>query len=216
MVTAPVMGYGLLMTIQTPWGVGPWDVLHLGLARQLGITVGRANQLAGAAIILLILLLRGRTLTVVTVLNVITIGWWMDRFSAWGLVPYVDGWPGLLFVAAGIVVMGFGVALYLHPGQGAGPRDGLMVTLHERTGQPLYRIKIAMDLAALAGGWLLGGPVGIGTVMVAFGLGPVIDGFRTLLRRLEAGRAASEPAAGPERPAGTAAGPDGGTQAAGE
>ena len=46
MVTAPVMGYGLLMTIQTPWGVGPWDVLHLGLARQLGITVGRANQLA--------------------------------------------------------------------------------------------------------------------------------------------------------------------------
>ena len=142
------MGYGLLMTIQTPWGVGPWDVLHLGLARQLGITVGRANQLAGAAIILLILLLRGRTLTVVTVLNVITIGWWMDRFSAWGLVPYVDGWPGLLFLAAGIVVMGFGVALYLHPGQGAGPRDGLMVTLHERTGQPLYRIKIAMDLCA--------------------------------------------------------------------
>lgn len=188
MVAAPVMGFGLLMAIQTPWGVGPWDVLHIGLAQQLGTTVGRANQLVGALVILLILLLRGRTLTIVTVLNVISVGWWLDNFAAWGAAPYVDGWPGLLYLAAGIVIMGFGVALYLHPDQGAGPRDGFMVTVHVRTGQPLYRIKIAMDLTALVGGWLLGGPVGIGTVMVAFGLGPVIDGFRRLFKRLQAGR----------------------------
>src|SRR5690606_32735326 len=143
-----------------------------------------------------ILLLRGRTLTVVTVLNVITIGWWMDRFSAWGLVPYVDGWPGLLFLAAGIVVMGFGVALYLHPGQGAGPRDGLMVTLHERTGQPLYRIKMALALPGLAAGGWLGGRVAMGTVMLPFGLGPVFAGFGPRWGRWEGGGAASKPAAG--------------------
>lgn len=184
------MGFGLLMAIQTPWGVGPWDVFHIGLANHLGITVGRANQLVGALVILLVLLLRGRTLTIVTVLNVISVGWWLDKFAAWSIVPYVGGWPGLLYLAAAIVIMGFGVALYLHPDQGAGPRDGFMVTVHERTGQPLYRIKVAMDLTALIGGWLLGGPVGIGTVMVAFGLGPVIDGFRRLLKRMEARRTA--------------------------
>lgn len=180
------MGLGLLMAIQTPWGVGPWDVFHIGLANQLGITVGRANQLVGAVVILLVLLMRGRTLTIVTVLNVISVGWWLDKFAAWGVVPYVDGWPGLLYLVVAIVVMGFGVALYLHPNQGAGPRDGFMVTVHERTGQPLYRVKVAMDLTALIGGWLLGGPVGIGTVMVASGLGPVIDGFRRLFQRIEA------------------------------
>lgn len=190
LVAAPIMGFGILMTIRTPWGVGPWDVLHIGLADQFGVSVGRANQLVGALIVLLVLLLRGRTVTIVTVLNVILVGLWMDVFSTWGIAPYVAGYPGLVYLTVGIVISGLGVALYLHPNQGAGPRDGLMMTLHIRTGQPVYRIKIALDVSALIAGYLLGGPVGIGTVMVAFGVGPVIDIFRGLFKRMEGRRSA--------------------------
>lgn len=184
-VSAPIMAFGLLMMIQTPWGVGPWDVLHLGLVRQTGLTFGQANQLTGLAVVLLVLLLRGRTVSIVTLLNVLLIGMWADLYAKWGIVPHVDGYAGLAYVALGVVVMGFGVALYLHPDKGAGPRDGLMLTLTERTGQSVYRIKIALDLAALFTGYMLGGPVGYGTILVAFGLGPAIDTFRRLLNRLD-------------------------------
>lgn len=194
--SAPIMGYGMLVTIQTPWGVGPWDVLHLGLAKQLSITVGQANQLTGASLVLLILLLRGRTITVVTVCNVVLVGMWVDIFDRLGWAPHVGGYAGLAYLCLGIVIFGLGIALYLHPDKGAGPRDGLMITLQIRTGQPLYRIKIALDLAALLTGYLLGGPVGIGTVIVAFGLGPVIDGFRRLLQLIEVRRQTTAGAAG--------------------
>lgn len=100
-------------------------------------------------------------------------------------MPYVEGFAGFVVLALGIVIMGFGIALYLHPEKGAGPRDGLMITLTQRTGQPVYRIKIAMDLVALVTGYLLGGPVGYGTLLVAFGLGPAIDAFGRLFNRLD-------------------------------
>lgn len=185
LIGAPIIGFGLLLIIQSSWGVGPWDVLHLGIARQTGLTFGRVNQLTGLVVVLFVVLLRGRTISIVTVLNVIFIGMWADLYAKWGWVPYMDDIVGMARVLLGVVVLGFGTALYLHPNKGAGPRDGLMLTLTERTGQPLYRIKIALDLAALVIGFLLGGPVGIGTVVVAFGLGPAIHTFAGLLNRLD-------------------------------
>lgn len=185
LVAAPIMALGITMSIATDWGVGPWDVLHIGIANNTILTIGQANQLAGLLVVAIVLLLRGRTVTIVTLLNVIFVGLWIDLWRGWNAVPYVAGYAGLPYLVLGIIVMGFGVALYLHPNKGAGPRDGLMLTLHLRTGWPVFVIKIVLDLLALVTGYLLGGPVGVGTVLVAFGLGPAIDTFRRLLRRLD-------------------------------
>jgi len=185
LIASPIMALGLLITISTPWGVGPWDVLHLGLAGKTGLTIGRANQLTGLLVILLTLLLGGRTVTLVTLMNVTLVGTWLDLYNSWNVVPYVSGPAGLAYLALGVLVVGFGIALYLHPDLGAGPRDGLMLVLTQRTGQPLYRVKVAMDITAMLTGLALGGPVGIGTIVVALGLGPAIHFFRRVLRALD-------------------------------
>ncbi|OUN01761.1 MAG: hypothetical protein BAA04_04430 [Firmicutes bacterium ZCTH02-B6] len=186
LIGAPIMAFGLYLTMRTTWGVGPWDVLHIGLAQQVGFSVGRAHQLTGLSLVLMTLALGGRTVTLVTLLNTTLVGLWIDLYIGWDMVPLLAGWAGLIYVALGVAVLGFGIALYLHPGLGAGPRDGLMLTLAQRTGQPLYRVKMAMDISAMLTGLLLGGPAGLGTLVVAFGLGPAIHFFRHLLHHAEA------------------------------
>lgn len=193
LIGAPIMALGQLFTISNPWGASPWDVLHVGLATQTGLTIGRANQLTGLTLVLVTLLLRGRTVNLVTLMNVAMVGTWIDLYNRWGLVPYVPGVLGLASLALGLMLLGFGIALYLHPGLGAGPRDGLMLTLTQRTGQPLYRIKVGLDVTAMLTGWLLGGPIGLGTAVVAFSLGPTIHFFRRLLAALIPRPAASAP-----------------------
>lgn len=183
---APIMAFGLYLTMRTTWGVGPWDVLHIGLARQTGISVGRAHQLTGLTLVLSTLLLGGRTVTLVTLLNATLIGFWLDLYLGWNPVPVLSGWAGIVYVVLGVAVLGFGIALYLHPGLGAGPRDGLMLTLAQRTGQPLYRVKMGMDVTAMVTGLLLGGPVGLGTLVLALGLGPTIHVFRQVLQSIDA------------------------------
>jgi len=184
LTAAPIIALGMLITINTPWGTAPWDVLHVGLASKTGLTIGRANQLTGLVVIVLALLLGGRTVNVVTLMNVAMVGTWVDLYRSWNLVPYVPGLGGLAFLLLGVAVWGFGTALYLHPGLGAGPRDSLMLILVQRTGQPLYRVKMAMDLTAMAVGLLLGGPAGIGTAVVAACFGPSVHFFRGVLRTL--------------------------------
>src|SRR5690606_7868880 len=106
LVAPPIVAYGILMKVRTPWCVGLWDVVHLGIVEQSSLTLGRANQLVGLGIIILILLLGGRTITVITATNVLMVGFFLDFYLVRDVVPFVEGIPGLLYIAAGVVVNG--------------------------------------------------------------------------------------------------------------
>lgn len=183
------LGFGIALMVRAEIGLGPWDVLHQGVSRQTGIPMGQSAILVGLLIMLLWLPLRQRP-GIGTVLNIIFVGLLTDLLLA--LLPPLSsdivpaGWllpTQLVQMTAGIVVLGCGAGLYILAGLGTGPRDGVMMGLVERTGWSVRLIRTLIELVALAVGWLLGGSVGLGTVMFAVGIGPVIQYTLRVVRR---------------------------------
>ena len=168
-----VFGFGLACIIHANLGLGPWDVLHQGLSIHTGIPIGTVSIPVGFLIMLGWLPL-GERPGWGTLANVIVVGLEID-IVLWFLPPVEHPMIRAGLLVGGIVVGGIGSALYLSAHLGAGPRDGLMLGLARRTGWSIRLIRTLIELTALAGGWLLGGTVGIGTVAVAFGIGPVIQ-----------------------------------------
>jgi uncharacterized membrane protein YczE len=165
-----VLGVGIALTLEARLGVSPYDVLHQGIARMTGLSVGTVVILVGLVILLFWIPLRQRP-GVGTVLNTLTVGLVID------LVLRVMPEPDLLAVRVpllvlGIFVTGLGMGLYIGAGLGPGPRDGLMTGIAAR-GFPLWAVRTVLELTALAAGWVLGGNVGIGTVLFAFSIGPL-------------------------------------------
>jgi len=164
---------GAVMMIRAQVGLGPWDVLHQGISRQTGISIGMASILIAAPLMLGWLPLRERP-GIGTLLNIVMIGLLIDLFMRF--LPVATWLPvQLLQMAVGVVVLGTGAGLYLSAGMGAGPRDGLMMGLVRRTGRSVRLIRTLMELTVLVVGWFMGGTVGIGTVAFALGIGPVIQ-----------------------------------------
>jgi uncharacterized membrane protein YczE len=170
LVGIPVLGIGIAMTLQARLGVSPYDVLHQGIAAKTGRSVGTVVIVVGIIILVFWIPLRQRP-GLGTVLNTLTVGVVIDL--AVRVVPE----PELLaaripLLVAGIAITGLGMGLYIGAGLGPGPRDGLMTGLAAK-GFPLWAVRTALELAALAVGWILGGNVGIGTVAFAFSIGPL-------------------------------------------
>jgi uncharacterized membrane protein YczE len=182
-----VLGVGITMTIQAHLGVSPYDVLHQGLADLTGLSFGTVVVLLGLAILVIWIPL-GQRLGVGTLLNTLTVGFVVDAGLHVVDVPSNDAlrWAMLL---AGIVITSLGMALYIGAGLGPGPRDGLMTGIAAK-GYPLWIVRTVLELAALAVGWLLGGDVGIGTMLFAFGIGPLGHWF---LARLHLGVGGVDP-----------------------
>jgi uncharacterized membrane protein YczE len=152
-------------------GVDPWDVLHQGLSRRLGLGVGTWVNLVGAAVLLAWIPLRQRP-GLGTVLNVLTIGTVMNLVLAW--IPPARGLPAqLALLAVAIGLNGIATGLYIGAGLGPGPRDGLMTGLAGR-GHSVRVVRTGIELTVLTFGWLLGGSVGIGTVAYAVLIGPIV------------------------------------------
>lgn len=164
-------GIGIAALVRAELGLGPWDVLHQGVAEHSGVTIGAVTIAVGLAVLLLWLPLRER-LGLGTVLNVIVIGLTVDVTLALLDAPVglAARW-GLLL--AGPVLFAVGSGLYIGAGLGPGPRDGLMTGLARR-GHPVGAVRFGIEIAALTVGWMLGGTVGIGTVVFAFGIGPLV------------------------------------------
>lgn len=152
-------------------GLDPWDVLHQGLARRTGIPIGTWSIIVGAAVLLMWIPLRQRP-GVGTACNVVVIGSVIDVVLA--VVPAPHGmplrWAALL---AGVLLNGVATACYIGAGLGPGPRDGLMTGIAAR-GHSLRVVRTGIELTVLATGWLLGGTVGVGTVLYAVGIGPLV------------------------------------------
>lgn len=165
------LGYALV--IRPGLGVAPWDVFHLGVVGRTGLSLSFVLQATGAVVIGLNWLMGIRP-SLGMVLNMLSFGPILQAVLPFVPTPDVLSarWTMLL---AGILVTGIGVALYTSADLGTGPRDGMMVGLTRRLGVPVAVIKNGMDVTIAALGWLLGGPLGIGTVVVALGTGPAVQ-----------------------------------------
>lgn len=163
----------IVLFIRSDLGLGPWDAFHVGLHLQTGITVGTASIVAGLAIIGVNLLLGVRP-GVATVLNMILIGVFIDLLLP-VVPPAATPTLALAWFGAAIPLVGLSSGLYIGAGFGQGPRDGLMMALALRTGWTVRRIRTILELTVLFFGWLMGGTVGIGTLVIAVSLGPSVQ-----------------------------------------
>lgn len=188
--------YGATMALLVESGLGldPWDVFHEGLTHHLPLTFGQVVILVGAVLLLLWVPLRQRP-GIGTVLNVVLIGIAVDVTLA--LLPTPDALGVQVgFLLVGVVGNGIAGALYIGADLGTGPRDGLWTGIVRRTGRSVRLVRTSLEVTVLAVGFVLGGTVGVGTVLYALAIGPVVQLFLPLtqVRR-------------PERPGTSAPGP---------
>ncbi len=174
--------YGATMALMVESGLGldPWDVFHEGLTHHLPLTFGQVVILVGAVVLLLWVPLRQRP-GIGTVLNVLLIGVAVDVTLAW--LPTPDHLAvQATFLLLGVVGNGLAGALYIGADLGTGPRDGLWTGLVRRTGRSVRLVRTALELIVLLVGFALGGTVGIGTVVYALVIGPVVQLFLPLVQ----------------------------------
>ncbi|WP_236789848.1 YitT family protein [Amycolatopsis sp. GM8] len=173
--------YGASMAMMTRAGLGldPWDVLHDGLTKRTGLTFGTIVAITSVAVLLLWIPLRQRP-GVGTVLNVVVISITVDLVRA-VLPPQHSLWAQIPLLVGGVVLNGLATAAYVGTRLGPGPRDGLMTGLTARTGFSVRVARTAIEVAVLAAGWLLGGSVGLGTVLYAVTIGPLTQAFLPLV-----------------------------------
>ncbi|MDX1690318.1 MAG: hypothetical protein R3290_04770 [Acidimicrobiia bacterium] len=169
-----LFGAGLALMVESHLGLGPWMVLNEGLSDLTGITIGRVGILVGLVVLLLWIPL-GERFGVGTLFNVVLVGVSVDVTLA--LVPDIEAVPiRWSLLVGGVVLVGAATGLYVGAGLGPGPRDGLMTGIARR-GIPISRARTGIEVTVLVGGWLLGGTVGVGTVLFALGIGPLVGFF---------------------------------------
>jgi uncharacterized membrane protein YczE len=166
-------GFSMALLVRARLGVMPWDVLHQGLARTVGGSLGTVSIVVGALVLLLWIPLRQRP-GVGTVSNVVVIGLAVDGSLA--VIPHVDGMPlRIALVVAGVLLNAVATAAYIGVRLGPGPRDGLMTGLVRRTGRSVRVVRTSIEALVVATGWLLGGTLGAATVLYALAIGPLVQ-----------------------------------------
>lgn len=168
-------GLGIVMTIRSGLGTSPWDAFHLGVTNYLPLTVGQVAQGTGLVVIVLSLFL-GIKPGWGTLANMYFIGVFIDIFMAAAWITTPQSWLlKLAMLLGGVGVIGWASYFYLIAGLGAGPRDSFMVGAVQRSGWPVWKIRTAIETTMACLGYALGGPVGLGTLITAFTLGPAIQ-----------------------------------------
>jgi uncharacterized protein len=166
-----IIANGLVFTIQANLGVNPWDVLHIGISYQTGLTIGRVMQLVGLLLVTLSLLLKIKP-HIGTLLNIIFVGMFIDMVIDYNYIPAPTSlWMRILFYILGVALLGLGIALYISPNLGAGPRDSLMLALTKTSNFSAGMIRTFMEVIAAVAGYFMGGPLGVGTVLFALTIG---------------------------------------------
>lgn len=172
-------GVSMGLMIRSGLGLDPWDVLHEALSERTGLTFGTITAIVGALVLLCWIPLRQRP-GVGTVSNILVIAVAVDVTLA------VVGTPSalvvrILLLVSGVVLNGLATATYIGVRLGPGPRDGLMTGFTARTGMSIRVVRTGIELTVLATGWLLGGTVGVGTVVYALAIGPITQAFLPLV-----------------------------------
>jgi uncharacterized membrane protein YczE len=176
-----LFGLSIAMLIRSNLGTSPWAVLEVAFSQLTGITPGRMSIIVGFVVLVGALALREK-IGWGTLSNILFIGLWEDMFL--GMISSVE--DNLLIQAsmllAAIFIMGIASAIYIGVDAGAGPRDSLMLALHRTTGVSIRLARGTIEIIVVLVGWLLGGPLGIGTVIFAVLIGPSVQWAFKLFR----------------------------------
>ncbi len=169
-----LFGLSIAAMIRSNLGTSPWAVLEVAFSGLTGIRPGRISILVGLVVLIGALLLREK-IGWGTIGNILFIGLWEDMFL--GLIPSIDDnlLLQLAMLLAAIFMMGIASAIYIGVDAGAGPRDSLMLAVHRTTSLSLRLGRAIIELIVVAVGWLLGGPLGIGTLIFALLIGPAVQ-----------------------------------------
>ena len=164
------LGEGLL--IVSTAGASPWSVLAQGIYLNVGFSIGMITILISIAVLILWLPLNQKP-GLGTILNALIIGLMIDICIKF--VPTPENYISQLFLAlAAVLIVGLGGGIYLVANLGAGPRDGLMIGLQQKTNLPIAAVRAFLEVTVMSIGWYLGGTVGVGTLLFAFGIGPAV------------------------------------------
>lgn len=172
-------GVSLAFVLRAGLGLAPWDVLHQGLAEHLDATVGQMVIAVSFVVLLLWIPLRERP-GFGTFANAVLVGVFVDLTLL--VLDPAQAWPArMLLLLGGVLLNGLATALYIGASLGPGPRDGLMTGLVRRTGRSVRLVRTVIEVTVLVVGFLLGGTVGVGTLLYAFAIGPVAHALLPLL-----------------------------------
>lgn len=173
---------GTVFYIKSGSGMAPWEVFHSGLANTLGIRIGRAGILTSAVIIVIDYIL-GSKIGFGTIFNMINIGLFTDWIISLDIIKTSDIFAvQILYLFIGMCFMNLGIWMYISQGLGAGPRDGLMVALAQKTNLSVQLLRSLIESSAVVIGFFLGGSFGIGTIICALSAGPVMKMIFDILK----------------------------------
>ncbi|MFI6029518.1 membrane protein YczE [Amycolatopsis magusensis] len=179
-----LVGYGISVTflVQSGLGASSWSVLAEGVSERTGLSFGWATNLIAVAVLVFWIPLRELP-GLGTLLNVLLVGLSAD-FAVWFLPPPDTLAPRFGYYLAGLLMLTFFDAVYLGARFGSGPRDGLMTGAVRVTGKPIWLVRTGIEVAVLTVGWFLGGTAGLGTLVIALAMGPLVQQFlrRTTVR----------------------------------
>lgn len=175
-------GVGIVATIRADIGYAPWEVFHIGISNVTGISIGTASIIIGLLLIILTSLGKEK-FGLGTIANIVIIGILIDIFLYLEIIPKFDSLPlQILEMVVGMFIISFATWLYIDSGFGAGPRDSLMVLLARYVKLPIGVIRSSIELLVTFLGWLMGGRVWLGTLIVSFGIGFCVQAVFRLVR----------------------------------
>lgn len=170
-----IMGLGVTLTIKGQlFGVGSWDVLHIGLFKNLGLSIGLWSIIMGIIIITIASIGLREFPKIGTFMNMICVGLFIDFFN-WAIPDPSTFTVQLIAFILGVLLLAAGCGVYISADLGAGPRDTLMLLAVKKFNCSIMVARTVMEVVVAVAGYLLGGPIGVGTVIMAFGLGPIIQ-----------------------------------------
>jgi len=175
-------GFGIYLTMKAGIGAAPWDVLSLGLSKTFGILYGTASISVSVTILIIDILMK-EPIGLAMIIDAVVVGKSVDFFNYINPVPVPETVPGSIgLLLLGLIVIGYTQLFYMRAALGCGPRDTLLVGLKKRlTRIPIGAVSIGLLSTATLIGYLLGGPVGLGTLLCAFLQGPIMQlSFRSL------------------------------------
>ncbi|NTW05091.1 MAG: hypothetical protein HGA27_03095 [Peptococcaceae bacterium] len=173
---------GIVLTMKANLGYAPWEVFHQGLGERISLSIGNASILT-SFVICIIVVLMGEKLGFGTILNMVLMGVFIDGLLLLDFIPQMQGLlSGILEITIGFFIIAFGSYFYIRSGFGAGPRDSLMVAFERKSNLSVGLCRIIIESSAVLIGWIFGGPVGIGTVIAAFGIGLCVQIVFTLMK----------------------------------
>ncbi|WP_454150650.1 membrane protein YczE [Microbacterium lacticum] len=176
LVGLALYGAGCAIMVRAGIGLDPWTVFAQGVSLQTGIGIGWVTNIVGFLVLLLWIPLRQKP-GVGTLANILLVGTSMQATLA--VFPAIDGFAlQVLVFLLGMMLVAVASGLYIGADFGPGPRDGLMTGLRARFGWPIWAARLVVEASVLLAGWLLGGTVGLGTIIFALGIGPLVH--RTL------------------------------------